>query len=239
MSLLARISTARAAMKELAEDPEKTEKVFVIVEALSGKNSQRLLRSIRQDPAGIRLLRERPVFDTSTCDLDDLLALPAGSFGRTFAEWMTLNGFEPGLMERKSSAPDPEVAYLSQRLTQVHDFWHVLTGYNRDPVGELGVLAFGWAQMHSLGIGYLLGTILMRSTRSTWSEGKLVSPLLPFMWRAYRAGRRARFLAPLVLEDLFEMPLDEARGLLGVEPLRESISAEALPPIAAPLAAGA
>ena len=66
-----------------------------------------------------------------------------------------------------------------------------------------------------------------------------MSPLVSFMWRAYRAGRRARFLAPLVVEDLLEMPLGEARELLGIEPLRESISPDALPPIAAPLAVGA
>ena len=234
-----RLGKARVAMRELLQDPEKTEQVFVITEAMSGGQPRRLLRRIRRDPEGQRLLRERPLFDPSTCDMDALLALPEGSFGRTFAEWMRLNDFTPGLMDRESRAEDPDLAYLGTRLTQVHDFWHVLSGYNRDPSGELGVLMFGWAQMRSYGIGYILGTVLWRSLREAWRQGRVASPLAPWLWRAFRAGRRARFLAPLVLEDLFPLPLDTVRSTLGIEPLQGPIAPEALPPIAAPAPAPA
>jgi ubiquinone biosynthesis protein COQ4 len=224
-------------MKTLVADPERTEMAFEIIEALAGKQPVRLWRRMLRDPAGRRLVRDRPIFDTSTCDLEKLLALPEGTFGRTFAEWMKLNGFRPGLMDRAPNTPDPDLAYLGKRLMQVHDFWHVLTGYNRDPIGELGVLAFGWAQLHTYGIGYLLAVVLWQSTREAWGEGRIVSPLLPFVWRAYKAGRRARFLAPLVLEDLLPLPLREVRDLLAIEPFTERFSPEALPPIAAPVAA--
>ena len=224
---------ARAAMQALEKDPERTEMVFEITQALAGSSPERLLRRLRGDPAGRRLLEARPVFDPSTCDLDALLALPAGSFGRVFAEWMRLNDFRPGLIDRPGADhADPDLAYLGKRLTQVHDFWHVLSGYNRDPVGEIGVLAFGWAQMHSYGIGYILGTVLWRSLREAWRQGRLASPLVGYMWRAYRAGRRARFLLPVHLEELFPLPLDQARTMLGIEPLREAIAPDALPPIA-------
>ncbi|MEW6267996.1 MAG: Coq4 family protein [Thermodesulfobacteriota bacterium] len=221
-------------MKTLLDDPEQTEMAFEVVEALAGKQPQRLWKRIQRDPAGARLVSERPVFDTSTCNLDDLLALPAGSFGRTYAEWMKQNGFRPGLMDREPNTTDPDLRYLGKRLMQVHDFWHVLTGYNRDPIGELGVLAFGWAQAHTYGIGFLIGMVLLRTTVQTVREGRLWNPVLPFVWHAYRTGRRARFLAPLVLEDLFPLPLSEVRGLLGIEPNRERLFPEALPPIAVP-----
>ena len=227
------LQEAIEAVQALEKDPERTEMVFEITQALAGSSPERLLRRLRGDPAGRRLLEVRPVFDPSTCDLDALLALPAGSFGRVFAEWMRLNDFRPGLMDRPGADDaDPDLAYLGKRLTQVHDFWHVLSGYNRDPVGEIGVLAFGWAQMHSYGIGYILGTVLWRSLREAWRQGRLASPLVGYMWRAYRAGRRARFLLPVPPEELLPLPLDQARTTLGIEPLREAIAPDALPPIA-------
>ena len=88
--------------------------------------------------------------------------------------------------------------------------------------------------MHSYGIGYILSTVLRRSLREAWRQGRLAPPLVGYMWRAYRAGRRARFLLPLHLEELFPLPLDQVRVMLGIEPLPEAIAPDALPPIAVP-----
>lgn len=233
-----RLREARAAMKKLMEDPVQTELVFVITEALAGDQPRRLLDRVREDPAGGRLMARHPVFDASTCDLEGLMKLPEGSFGRTFAEWMRENRFQPGLMERESRADDPDVAYLGRRLMQVHDFWHVLSGYNRDPIGELGVLAFTFAQTRSRGIGFILLTVLARSIRQNWSDrGRPWSPLVGYLWRAYRAGRRARFLPPLILEELFPLPLTSVRTLLDIQPLSRAFDAQSMPPIAAAVAA--
>lgn len=229
-----RFGDAWRAMQHLMQDPEQTERVFEITQALAGRQPARLLRRIRRDPAGEQLLRERPVFDASSCDLDAMMELPEGSFGRTFAKWMKENRFAPGLMEREFSTADPDLAYVGKRLTQVHDFWHVLSGYNRDPVGELGVLAFSYGQTGTRGIGFILATVIVRSLREGWKTGRLRSPLAPYLWRAFRAGRRARFLPPIVLEELLPLPLESVRALLAIEPLRRSFAPEALRPIAAP-----
>jgi ubiquinone biosynthesis protein COQ4 len=230
-----RIGAARAAMRQLLADPERTELVFEITEALAGGQPRRLLRRLRRAPGGERLLRERPLFDPSTCDVDALRRLPPGSFGRTFADWMAENDFSPGLMERESATSDPDLAYLGKRLTQVHDFWHVLAGYNRDPLGELGVLAFTYAQSGSRGIAFIVLSVLGRSLGEHWrAERRPWTPLLPYVWRAYRAGRRARFLLPVMLEDLLPLPLGSVRELLEIRPLERPFSPEALPPIAVP-----
>jgi ubiquinone biosynthesis protein COQ4 len=230
-----RFGDARSALRKLIEDPGQTEMVFEITEALAGNQPQRLLRRVRRSPGGARLLRERPVFDPETCDLGELLELPVGTFGHELARWMKDNDFRPGLMERESGATDPELAYVGKRLTQMHDLWHVLTGYNRDPVGELGVLAFSFGQTATRGIGFILSAILWRSIVENWRTSRRPwSALVAYLWRPYRVGRRARFLPPLILEDLFPLPLESARALLGIEPLTASFAPEALPPIAAP-----
>jgi ubiquinone biosynthesis protein COQ4 len=230
-----RLRAAWRAMQQLLRDPEQTGLVFEIGEALAGRQPERLLARVRRDPAGARLFAERPVFDPGTCDLERLAALPDGSFGRVFADWMIENRFTPGLMERESRAADPDLAYLGRRLTQVHDFWHVLTGYNRDPIGELGVLGFTYAQTRSPGIGFIVATVLARSVREAWRQRRVPwSPLAGYLWRAWRRGRRARFLAPLVLEDLLPLPLPQVRALLAIEPLERPFAPGTLPPIAAP-----
>ena len=202
-----------------------------------GKQPLRLLRRIRRTPAGERLPREQPIFNDSTVDLDPLATLPEGSCGHEFTPWMRHHGFTPGLMERESTASDPDLADLGKRLMQVHDFWHVLTGYDRDPISELGVLAFSFAQSGSYGIRFILAMVVWRSIREHWrTRRRPWSPLVPYVWRGYRVGRRAQFLPPLILEELFPLPLESVRALLQIQPLRRSFTPEALPPIAAPSA---
>ncbi len=230
-----RLRDARRALRALLQDPEQTGRVFEIGEALAGRQPLRLLGRVARSDEGARLLRERPVVDTASCDLNELLRLPHGTFGHEFARWMLDNNLKLNLMERDDAgASDSDLAYMSRRLIQVHDFWHVLSGYNRDPIGELGILAFSYGQSHSRGVGFILASIIFRSAREQWRErGRLVSPLIPYLWRGYRRGRRSRFLPPLILEDYLSLPIDSVRQLLEIEPLQRSFNAEALPPIAA------
>ena len=234
-----RFRDARNAMKALRRDPDRTEAVFEIVEALAGSHPQRLLERIRRHPEGRRLLSERPLFDPRSADMDGLERLAEGTFGYEFARWMRENDFEPGLTDRERGA-DRDLAYVGTRLTQVHDFWHVLSGYNRDPLGELGMLAFSVGQTATPGFVFILANVAWQSVRDRWRlERRPWSPLVGYLWRAYRAGRNARFLPPLVLEDHFAAPLETLRRRLRIEPLREPLNPAALPPIAPPVARSA
>ncbi len=230
-----RLRDARRALRELLRDPEQTERVLEIGEALAGRQPQRLLARVRRSLEGARLLREQPLVDARGCDLQELLRLPHGTFGHEFARWMLDNELQPGLMQREPAALDPDLAYLSKRVMQVHDFWHVLSGYNRDPIGELGILAFTYGQSRPRGIGFILVSVIARSVRESWRDThRLSSPLILYLWQGYQRGRRALFLPEVILEDYFSLPIDSVRQLLRIEPLRNSFNAEALPPIAAP-----
>jgi ubiquinone biosynthesis protein COQ4 len=218
----------------LSDEPERTEKICEIVEALAGRHSERLVRRVRKAPGGARLFAERPRFDPSTCDFDALLALPVGSFGRTYAAWMQEHHSTPGSLEPNIAADDPDLIYIAQRMIQVHDFWHVLSGYNRDPLGELGVLTFGWAQTHSRGIGSVLATLVWLNLRESWRRGRVTSPLLAYLWRAWRTGRNTCFLAPVIFEDFFDLPLATVRKLLRIAPFEAAVEFGALVPFPVP-----
>ena len=230
-----RMRDARNALRVLLRDPDQTERALEIGEALAGRQPQRLLSRLRRSQEGTRLLRERPLLDANSCDLPELLRLPHGTFGHEFARWMLDNKLTPGLMEHEPTTQDPDLAYLCKRVMQMHDFWHVLSGYNRDPIGELGVLAFSYGQSHARGIGFILLAVLARNARESWHEShRLRAPLLGYLWQGYRRGRHAAFLPEVILEDYFPLPIDSVRQLLKIEPLRQSFSAAALPPIAVP-----
>ena len=226
---------ARTAMKGLREDPDRTDLVNEIVEALDGGRRRRFERRVWGGPEAERLLRERPCFDAQHVDLTELARLPAGSFGHTVAHWMRKQDFQPGLEGPEVTGEDDR-AYVARRIANVHDLWHVLSGYNRDPMGELGVLAFSLGQFRSNGFAFILANILWRSSRDHWrNQRRLVTPLFPYLYRAYRAGRRAERLIPLILEERFPQPLDAVRRELCIDPLLEPYSAEGMRPIGVPV----
>jgi ubiquinone biosynthesis protein COQ4 len=211
-------------------EPEATPLSPKISEALSKQRSPQLLARIRRSRHGRSLLRGRPEFRPESCDLHELLRLPHGVFGHELARWMIDSGLEPASVGFAPSTDSSDQDYLARRLIEVHDLWHVLTGYNSDLAGEFGVLAFTLGQGHLRGVGPVLARWL-RLAQGRHRAHRNV-PLARYLWRAYRCGRRARFLAPLALEDYFGLPIDSVRQRLRIEPCEESLDADALPPIA-------
>jgi len=109
-------------------------------------------------------------------------------------------------------APHPVVWY-SRRLRDVHDIWHVLTGYETDALGEACVVAFSYGQTANLGfafIGWGAAREIQREVRSI--------PARKAVLQAWRNGRTARWLPGLDYEALFAEPLDAARRRLNLKP---------------------
>jgi ubiquinone biosynthesis protein COQ4 len=218
---------ARTALGRLIEDPERTEQVFELIEALAGNSGERLFQRFLRDPEGPRLLRERPALLAVLGDLAALESLPEGSFGRTYAAFMREGELRAeGLQEASEQAEryereqplDPDREWFYARLRDMHDLWHVLTGYGRDVAGEAANLAFTWAQTRNRGVA----VIVMASVVVGPKTLDLAWPR--YLRRAWQRGRRARLLCAARYEELLPLPLDEARRRLAV-----SLPAEAHP----------
>ena len=210
---------------------------FSLADALVDFQSGRLLDRVCRSQEGAELLAERLVVDTATCDFRDLLRLPYGTFGHEYAQWMIDHDLHPDLHRdvpvTDSAAPDADERYLAQRVLEVHDFWHVLSGYNCDAAGELGLLAFTLGQLPQRGIASLLLASVREDVRRNWRDNRRPgSPLIPYLWRAFRHGRRARFLVSIAIEDYFWLPIGSVRQRLGIEPSERPLTHDALPPIA-------
>ena len=208
------------ALKILIADPQRTEQVFEITDSLAGASFERLYQQFAHHPDGQRLLAERPSLLAKLSDRAALHALPAGSFGRTYAEFMergklTADGLvEADMMVERGDRriEEPNRRFYGDRVRDMHDLWHVLTGYGMDEAGEAANLAFTLAQIPNKGIGLIVTAAAVIGTQE-WSLG-----WPRYLYRAWRRGRRAAMLTVAPYESLLERPLDEVRRALNIEP---------------------
>jgi ubiquinone biosynthesis protein COQ4 len=212
-------------VRALVADPERTELVFELLDAVGGSGHERCFQRFAAHTEGQRLLRERPSLVDAMADREALAALPDGSFGRAYLDFAVRRDFAAdGLValndeqNQKSGdlEHDPHRRFYFDRLTAMHDLWHVLTGYGTDEAGEATLLAFSLAQMPSRGIAVLVATAFaMLPVDWTLSAHR-------YLIAAYRRGRRATSLDRARYEALFALPLDEVRRRLGVTSPRDA-----------------
>lgn len=207
---------AWSAIKILIADSERTDQVFVLLDALGGPTDEAGFQAFAADPAGSRQLEERPDLLAALSDHDSLRALPEGSFGRAYLDFMEEAGLNAkDLIEAEAAGTaaqadlDPDRRWLADRGRDSHDLWHVLTGYGRDEAGEVGLLAFTYANYPNPGIGAILLVALLIGPKT------LRFAFERYLLQAYRRGRAADLdFAPY--EDWLCLPLDEARKRAGI-----------------------
>ena len=208
---------ARRAMQTVDADPDNTEAAIRAIAAMSGNSQQRCFRRFRRTAAGRDLLMRRPELYDRMSDADYLLGLPESSLGRAIGEFYAKEEISAqGLRAASDAAGDGHQAresdfeWFTRRTRDLHDVFHVLTGYGRDLRGEGAVLAFTVAQTWHTGLGYLV----FRSLKNAgWHsvQGRLIR-------EAFRRGRRCRWLIDADWETLLTQPLEKLRVELGVGP---------------------
>ncbi len=205
---LERWQRAFTALAAVLRDPDRTDQVLVFsTYANAGSMPDRIHRFL-DHPAGARLYREHRMIDAHS--VAALAALPVGTLGRAYADFLNSRGLTPDIFENPpDNISSPEMAYVIQRLRQTHDLWHVVTGYDTDPASEVALQAFTFGQLRapSSGILALLGTL-----RGSQLKRDLVVNVL----RALRLGARAEKLAAFPWEDHWDKPLSEVRTMLGL-----------------------
>lgn len=207
-------------LRSLTANPDDTAQVFRVIRALSGRSFERVLRRVQADPTGAHILAERRRLLTTLARREWLRSLPEGSLGREYARFMDAEGISAEGLVAASERDAPEVSprlgeagrILGERLRDMHDLWHVLTGYGRDLIGEAGLLAFTYAQTRNRGIGVIVAYGLYR----LWRGG--ATRAVDLVRGGYRRGRRAAFLPAQDWEALLPLPLEEVRHRLGVDP---------------------
>lgn len=204
------------ALKALIANPEDTKQVFTIMRALTGKSFYKQYLQFKVTDVGKRILAEQRDLLTTLADRDALMALPDGTLGKTYIQFMQREGITAeGLVEASEDAytdfTDKDMERYAMRTREMHDLWHVVTGYGRDGLGEVCVVAFSYAQTKSLGFAAIA---LMGAY--DFSRRFPGNRIFRAAWQAYQTGRKAAWFTAQDWEHLLTLPIEDVRQMLNI-----------------------
>ncbi len=208
---------ALRAVRSLMRNREDTHQVFLLIEALRGKTTLRQFARFRQTEIGRAVLGERRHLLDRLSDRASLAALPAGTLGRAYYDFMASESLSAeGLVavsriERPPAADD--VTLFRERNREMHDLLHVLTGYGRDPLGEACLVAFSYAQTKLKGFAVIAVFAARRIARARPGQ-----PVRRTVFEGYRHGRSAGWLPGADWEALLTQPVEAIRAQFAVKP---------------------
>lgn len=204
------LKTARA-MVRIVADPTRLDEVFVLAD-LSEKSPQlhEMIATLRKDPEVAAIFDAKPRL--GPVDQEALARLPEGTVGRAYAEFMKARGLRHEDLKLVDGEADMD--WIRNHLRETHDLWHVVTGFDTDVAGELGLQAYYLAQFEGP-LPILLLTVGMLNTliKAQGDARHRVNAIA----RGWVLGQRSRSLFGLRFADRWEQPLAELREEFGVD----------------------
>lgn len=214
--------TALRAVRKLMADGNDTAQVFRIMRALNGpsmpRNFSRLLGTIE----GRRMVYQRVELAERLSDPAYIAQFAPGTVGAAYRAFLERTGYSADGLAKVSNLdqePVVEDAYMwfGRRTRDIHDIWHVLTGYRADEsLGEAALVAFSYAQTGGKGWAFIAIAASLKSLRVSGGTAFARAVI-----EGYRLGRRASWLLGEDYEKLLHEPLEAARARLGIaQPVR-------------------
>jgi ubiquinone biosynthesis protein Coq4 len=158
--------------------------------------------------------------------LADLEHHGPGTLGEAYRRFMTDNDLMDRLAEgyrelheafeadgRLDRLP-PILKYKVLRGYQTHDLHHVITGYPATPFGELGLQAFGLAQMS---FPYAAMWISVVTAHMTFVDPAMIKPAMDAIARGWDHGCRSRSIQFVKFEEMLDSQLTDVRREYGIE----------------------
>lgn len=198
---------------QLVKDPNRTDLIFKGVDIVSSDKDQSVVNKLVDKILAHEEFRQQyeSRYMPETPKLEDLAQMPEGSFGQAVYQHMKANNLDFDLFPKLRG--DSIVEYISVRIYQDHDLWHVLMGYGTKVEDELGLQGFGVAQYNSpVGVALIAGGFLHLLKRDPMEAVAALKKVND----GYNVGKNAKFMLNIKLHDLFARPLEEVRALCGV-----------------------
>jgi ubiquinone biosynthesis protein COQ4 len=210
--------TAIGALRRLLADADDTPQVFRIMRALNVGDTARAYGRLLATREGGRMASAQVELAQRFSDRAWVAGFRPGTVGAAYRDFLEATGYSAdGLVEVSRAVPsdvDAEhpYAWMGRRTRDVHDIWHVLTGYQADEMmGEACLVAFSYAQTGGLGWAFIAAGAALKSI--ALSRGfQFARAVL----EGYRHGRRAAWLLGEDYEALMDEPLDAARARLRI-----------------------
>lgn len=198
-----RLEAAIPALHRLLRDPEDPEGALSYLRSLDGELHVEFARSLKENPEGQRLLKERPRLHAATVKLDELGRMPNGSLGRAYAQYFRERGLRP-FTAKEPIADDAD--YVANRWRETHDVWHLVTGYGTYVTGELELQAFSYGNL-----GNPSSLLLLAATVPGVDRLRDFKDAPGWVLSAYKRGRASRPFVGVIWEDHWEEPLAKVR----------------------------
>jgi ubiquinone biosynthesis protein COQ4 len=201
----------QATVRVLADSTRTTE--IHAVEELTGRAR---FRRLRDELGDHEILRLRPELCSEQVDYDALRRLGPDTLGGRYVRHLDANGLSADYQAAATRyVDDDDIAYLMRRFRQTHDVWHALVALGVEGWEEVTIHAFSLGQLH-LPVSWMIlffGGIKHGLLERRWTA------LTDVMPRAYRIGRRAQPLMPVIWEKMWDEPIDAVRARYAVEPI--------------------
>ena len=210
------------AMRKLLKDPDDTTQVFHIIEALKGNSLSVAVKRLKASGRGRALLKKKPNIVNKLNDREWLLSLPNGSVGRAYYDFVHAENLSAdGLIASSETSFRQEIyedlsedeVWVADRLRDIHDLQHVMTGYGRDPVGELSLLSFMTTQTPNRGITFIVWIAKWKYLREVpeFDVRMLIS-------EGAQIAKQAVWMLEVEWEKRLAEPIDAVRAELGFQP---------------------
>jgi ubiquinone biosynthesis protein COQ4 len=216
---------ALIALRNLMKNPQDTRQVALLTSALRGKSGIIQFNRFKSSPVGQRIIAEQrrlgPVLDNHAA----LAQLPENSFGRHYLAFMAEENLTAkGLEEVTANATDAfrnsseDVRIFADRTRDLHDLYHVLTGYGRDEIGEISVLAFSYPQQRLRSYAVIAFFGALNFSRILVRHRIPAAGVFATVLEAYRHGKQAAWLPGEDVEAMLGENIDMLRRRLNIAP---------------------
>lgn len=180
-------------------------------------------RELASIPEAQPLLAER--FISEPLSLEQLAACKPGTLGHAYREFIIENRLEQNLGRNyrqfneeltrsgKLDRLPPDLSYMMVRGFQIHDFLHVLTGYEATHYGELALAAFYLAQLR---FPYHAMRVAVTTAHMAFLRPGMIVEAMDAFVDGWSYGRSARNLNFERWEDELDTPLEVLRARMNL-----------------------
>ncbi len=195
---------------KLVQDPRKLDSVISMADKLSDPCLlEEITTAIKTDPRSAASFIDKPRL--GRIDFDALEALSDGTLGREYARFHRTPKSDPNALPVRPADNDGD--YALAHLYETHDIWHTVLGFSSEVPGELGLLAFYFAQFPGRLSPMLLSAGLMNTAARQIDEK---DQRMDAIVRGWLLGKRTPSLFGVRWTELWEQPLEEVRASLGI-----------------------
>lgn len=206
------------AIRALDKNKEDTTQVFHVIDALKGASDKKYFKIFSNSIVGKKILDRKIQLVDTLKDKEFLKNLPKDTLGYKYYEFIYEENLSPEELIDASNNIDldkhfqyrtDDEIFFNTRKRDMHDLWHVTSGYGRDALGELSLLAFTYAQEQNRGIGAI-------ALYGYWKVGKELPDfnLRQVIYEGYNNGKKATLWSCEDWETLIKLPLDQVREKL-------------------------